>query len=104
MKKKKDKKKSLTVCKYCSFFSKAKRISVEMDDESNRLFSFRKCPVNLKSVGEEDPSCEKFELAPLFWCKKCEQWMYVTSCFSRREKGEEGCVRCQQGTLLMSIV
>jgi hypothetical protein len=96
------KKKPLATCKYCSQFIKAKRLSIEVDEDS-RLSSFRKCPITLKSVGEEDVSCEKFELNKVFWCRKWEQWMNVSACFARRKRKEEGCVKCSQGTLLETI-
>ena len=101
----KKKNKSVSVCKYCSSFHKAKRLSLEVDeDDRSKLSSFRKCPVTLKPVGEEDPSCSKFELNLFFWCKKSDQWVHVNACKSRRKKEEEGCVRCVQGTHVQSLI
>jgi hypothetical protein len=84
-------------CVYCKIYQDSpKRIYID-EETKHRL-----CSVNNKYVYKTE-SCDQFEFATYFWCKRWDNFQSVPSCIKRRLVKNEDCLRCTQGKEISEI-
>jgi hypothetical protein len=88
-------------CSYCIHFQNAKvrTYLTPTDKQLSRL-----CPTNSRFV-KSTGSCDEFEMASMFWCKRWEHWIAPKACSIKRisEWGKEDCHKCKQGNEVSEI-
>lgn len=97
--------KNKKTCKYCKHFDTATKREQILEEEGRYTLTqnIRECPVKNNKVNEKDEACENFITADYFWCDKDNNRLKIIMCLARRERNDDGCVRCRQGKLIEEI-